>query len=119
MTDARAYMLILVDAGRDEHPDLRLVKLLRTFRDYGFTLANAQGSDPPSPGLLETITLEHGVRYDDEGLAERLERLETAAIKRYLMRTWSVTWAARSAGEGFRPTLELLGTRTSLSSPRG
>ena len=35
----RAYMLILADAGGEEHPDLRLVKLLRTFRDYGFTLA--------------------------------------------------------------------------------
>lgn len=87
MTDPRAYMLILADAGVDEHPDRRLVKLLRTFGDYGFTLANAQGSDPPTPGLLETITLEHGVRYDDAGLAERLERLETTAIKRYLVRT--------------------------------
>jgi hypothetical protein len=55
MTDQRAYLLVIADAGREEHPDLRLIKLLRTFRDYGFTLANAQGSDPPSPGLLETI----------------------------------------------------------------
>ena len=44
MTDPRAYMLILADAGRDEHPDLRLVKLLRTFRQT----ANAHGaSDKP------------------------------------------------------------------------
>jgi hypothetical protein len=93
MTDARAYMLVIADAGGDEHPDRRLVKLLRALQDYGFTLANAQGSDPPSPGLLETITLEHGVCYDDAGLAERLERLETTAIKRYLVRTWSMTQA--------------------------
>jgi hypothetical protein len=86
-------MLILVDAGGEEHPDRRLVKLLRALQDYGFTLANAQGSDPPLPGLLETITLEHGVRYDDAALAERLERLETTAIKRYLGRTWSMTQA--------------------------
>jgi hypothetical protein len=86
MTDPRAYMVILADAGGEEHPDLRLVKLLRTLDKYGFTLANAQGSDPPSPGLLETITLEHGVRYDDARLAERLERLETTAIERYLVR---------------------------------
>jgi hypothetical protein len=93
MTDPRAYMLILADVGGDEHPDRRLVKLLRTLHDHGFTLANAQGSDPPSPGLLETITLEHGVRYDDAGLAERLEWLETTAIKRYLVRTWAMTQA--------------------------
>jgi hypothetical protein len=86
-------MLILADAGRDEHLDLRLVKFRRTLDKYGFTLANAQGSDPPLPGLLETITLEHGVRYDDAGLAERLEPLETTAIKRYLVRTWSMTQA--------------------------
>ena len=89
MTEPRSYMLILADDGGDEHPDRRLVKLLRVLQDYGFTLANAQGSDPPSTGLLETITLEHGVRYDDAGLAERLERL----VKRYLGRMWSMTEA--------------------------
>ena len=69
MSDPRAYMLILADAGRDKHPDLRLIQFLRTLDKYGFSLANAQGSDPPSPGLLETITLEHGVRYDDAGFS--------------------------------------------------
>ena len=87
------YLVILADAGGPEHPDQRLLKLLRTFYDYGFTLANVQGSDPPSPGLLETITLEHGVRYDDAALAERLEALERTAIERYLLRTWSMTQA--------------------------
>jgi hypothetical protein len=90
MADPRAYRLILADASGDEHPDLRLVKFLRTLDKYGFTLANAHGSDPPSPGLLETITREHG---DDAGLAERLERLETTAIKHYLVRIWSMTQA--------------------------
>ena len=46
-----------------------------------------------SPGLLETITLEHGVRYDDAGLAERLERLRDDGDQALLGETWSMTQA--------------------------
>jgi len=77
---SRGYLLTIIADGGDEHPDMRLVKLLRTFGEYGFTLANAQGSDPPSPGLLETIEREHGISYTGVGpppAEHRGERVES------------------------------------------
>lgn len=89
---SRGYLLTIIADGGGEHPDLRLVKLLRTFGEYGFTLANVQGSDPPSAGMLETIEREHGISYSGVGpTAEqlnRVERIEAAMIERYLARTW-------------------------------
>lgn len=85
-------MLILSDIGGDEHPDVRLLRLLRVIGNYGLGVCNVQGSAPPAPGTLETITSEFGIRYDDAAYAERLEALEQTAIAGYLAR-WSMTEA--------------------------
>jgi hypothetical protein len=87
---ARGYLLaIIADAG-DEHPDKRVLRLLRSLKDFGFAPVDVQGSDPPSPGLLETIEREFGISYSGKGptAEHRAERIETATISRYLVRAW-------------------------------
>ncbi|MDQ3777211.1 MAG: hypothetical protein M3461_24070 [Pseudomonadota bacterium] len=92
MKDPHEYRLQIVDAGGDPHPDERLLKLLRTLREFGFILADCEGMQPPEHSTMEALAEEHGLPLS--GQRGRPEETEDGAwqprIAGYLTRQWGM-----------------------------
>ena len=73
------------------HPDQRLLMLLRMLREFGFILADCEGCQPPSPGLMGSLAEEHGLPFSGQrGRPEESEDDWQPRIAGYLTRQWGM-----------------------------